>query len=728
MNNSLTLLARFGTLSLICTLFGACGSRLVLFDPLATAPGNLSGGGAAPNYTVTYDGNGNTGGTAPNDGSSPYSSGSTVSVLENTGNLVKTSFVFAGWNTASNGAGTTYPENGTFALGGANVALYAKWSPPSVDLAFGGGSDFEEVAANTINDLTLTIVNSGVSAVTFPIPTTPGPAFGLAAPMILQSTTCTGTILSFDSCDLIIRYTPTALGLTTRPLTITFDDGLISEQTISQPVTGSAIGPFTVTYMSNGSTSGTAPVAGVHDYDSEVIIPENTGALAKAGFIFSGWNSASNGSGDWYSPSDTFEMGPANLTLYAEWAPPVYYVSTLGSDSLGEGTLALPYSQVSRAVTSRSHNPTLGQMSISVAGGTYNITSSQIYYRPTGDKTFAMLGGWSNDFNTRNVAGTPTILSDVSTGNHTLFHYYPRPGSVSATLIDGITFKAGAVQASPETTYYYGLHVQGGKEVTVNNCSFDMDYAYSGGIEALSLNNDVGESEQSFTFSNNKIVVKNTSGDSAGLVGISAGTYLASSDLVVKFYNNLIYISAPGTVSGQGFKLFLGATNNYTLRNNTVLFPGGVATDTNFVGLYLGSSVGSYHVDNNIIFSTTGTGLGISYASGVWGSLKNNDIYQVGTFASKLLPDPATAYTTLIQLNGLTNASGNIADNPTFINPVSDWHLNSSASTVIGGGIDGLAAAWGFTQDITGAARTGNGTTGWSMGAYETDVIYSKKN
>ncbi len=83
-------------------------------------------------YTVTYDGNGNTGGTAPIDGLSPYNFGSTVTVLANTGSLVKTGATFGGWNTVANGTGTNYAATGsiTFTLGAANVILYAKWLVP----------------------------------------------------------------------------------------------------------------------------------------------------------------------------------------------------------------------------------------------------------------------------------------------------------------------------------------------------------------------------------------------------------------------------------------------------------------------------------------------------------------------------------------------------------------------------------------------------------------------
>jgi len=82
-------------------------------------------------YTVTYNGNGSTGGAAPTDGNS-YLSGATVTVLGNTGGLVKTSSTFAGWNSAANGSGASYTAGSTFAMASLPVVLYAQWTPDSV--------------------------------------------------------------------------------------------------------------------------------------------------------------------------------------------------------------------------------------------------------------------------------------------------------------------------------------------------------------------------------------------------------------------------------------------------------------------------------------------------------------------------------------------------------------------------------------------------------------------
>ena len=79
-------------------------------------------------YTVTYNANGATGGSIPVDNNT-YATGAVVTVLGNTGNLVKGSDTFARWNTAADGTGTPYGSlaSGTITIGTTNVILYAQW-------------------------------------------------------------------------------------------------------------------------------------------------------------------------------------------------------------------------------------------------------------------------------------------------------------------------------------------------------------------------------------------------------------------------------------------------------------------------------------------------------------------------------------------------------------------------------------------------------------------------
>ena len=76
-------------------------------------------------YTVTYAPNGADEGSVPFD-SSEYEERDAVTVLTNSGGLARSGYSFDGWNTAANGAGTSYSVGAIFAMGSANVALYAQ--------------------------------------------------------------------------------------------------------------------------------------------------------------------------------------------------------------------------------------------------------------------------------------------------------------------------------------------------------------------------------------------------------------------------------------------------------------------------------------------------------------------------------------------------------------------------------------------------------------------------
>ena len=103
----------------------------------------------ATNYTVTYDANasqnqpGVTSGSVPN--ATSYSAGATVTVAANSGNLARAGFTFAGWNTASDGSGTTYaPGSGSFTINN-SLTLYADWTIPTAARLIGEGGSIVTV-------------------------------------------------------------------------------------------------------------------------------------------------------------------------------------------------------------------------------------------------------------------------------------------------------------------------------------------------------------------------------------------------------------------------------------------------------------------------------------------------------------------------------------------------------------------------------------------------------
>lgn len=75
---------------------------------------------------VLYDGNTADSGSAPVD-ETFYSNGEQATVLSNSGSLVKAGYVFAGWNTASNGTGENELVGTLYLIGSWGVTLYARW-------------------------------------------------------------------------------------------------------------------------------------------------------------------------------------------------------------------------------------------------------------------------------------------------------------------------------------------------------------------------------------------------------------------------------------------------------------------------------------------------------------------------------------------------------------------------------------------------------------------------
>jgi formylglycine-generating enzyme required for sulfatase activity len=107
---------------------------------------------------VLYDGNGNTAGSLPVD-EKKYASGDSVTVLGNTGNLVKTGFTFLGWNTKKDGSGVAYAPGETFAKGAGAARLFAQWKnldgmrlikAAGQSFSMGGNDYIEEMPIHTV--------------------------------------------------------------------------------------------------------------------------------------------------------------------------------------------------------------------------------------------------------------------------------------------------------------------------------------------------------------------------------------------------------------------------------------------------------------------------------------------------------------------------------------------------------------------------------------------------
>jgi uncharacterized repeat protein (TIGR02543 family) len=164
----------------------------------------------------------------------------------------------------------------------ADVTLYARWTINQFTLAYAAGAN------GSLTGTTMQTVNYGANGTAV----TAVPAAGYS-------------------------FTQWSDGSTVNPRTDTNVTGNIN-------VTASfAINQYSVTYNSNGGT-GTLPASSTnYNYGDLVNVLGNTGGLTRAGYIFGGWNTASDGSGTTYTTGDTITMGTGNITLYANWGPTV---------------------------------------------------------------------------------------------------------------------------------------------------------------------------------------------------------------------------------------------------------------------------------------------------------------------------------------------------------------------------------------------------------------------
>ena len=86
---------------------------------------------------------------------------------------------------------------------------------------------------------------------------------------------------------------------------------------------------LTVTYDPNGADSGTAPVDGNSYFEGDTItVLGNSGGLAKTDYSFSGWNTASDGTGTVYNEGDSIIIGTESITFYAMWNEIITYSVT----------------------------------------------------------------------------------------------------------------------------------------------------------------------------------------------------------------------------------------------------------------------------------------------------------------------------------------------------------------------------------------------------------------
>ncbi len=296
--------------------------------------------------TITFNGNGANGGST-----SPQTivANHTTPLLGN--NFWRGNFNFTGWNTNSNGSGTSYSNYASYTMTAGNVTLYAQWSGTITfngNGATGGSTGPQEIAAGA----NVSLVANGFTRTgcTFASWNTAANGSGTSyvnlasywmnngnATLYAQWTPIPYNITYFldDGSDpgnpttynvttpTITLLNPTKTGYTftgwspssTIPLGSTGDKSFIASWSITW---------YTVYYDGNGATWGSPPMPRPYAYGATVtvsasnLIKINDGGIS---YRFNCWNTQANGFGISYFPGGTFTLGASDCALYAKWSP-----------------------------------------------------------------------------------------------------------------------------------------------------------------------------------------------------------------------------------------------------------------------------------------------------------------------------------------------------------------------------------------------------------------------
>jgi uncharacterized repeat protein (TIGR02543 family) len=309
---------------------------------LLTANVTLYANWLVANYTVTFAGNANTGGTVPN---SITGISISTTIPGNTGNLVRSGYTFAGWNTLSSGLGTNYASGDTFAPT-SSVTLYAKWTALptytvtySANGATGGGAPAARsgiYSSITLDNNSGSLVKSGSYFAGWNTQ-----ADGLGTDYAAGAT-----------------YTPTA--------------------SVTLYAKWSNIATYTLSYNSNNSTSGTAPLAQT-GITSTATVSTNSGSLARLGYRFDGWNTNAGATGTSYAASSTITL-LADTTLYAVWVAVPVYTVTYNGNGHTSGSVPAVLSSSDASVTLASNSGVLNKTGYSFVGWNTNAAGTGTHY------------------------------------------------------------------------------------------------------------------------------------------------------------------------------------------------------------------------------------------------------------------------------------------------------------------------------------------------------------
>ena len=448
----------------------------------------------------------------------------------------------------------------------------------------------------------------------------------------------------------------------------------------------------------------------------------------------------------------------------------VVYVHARDGNDLNPGTIDQPKKSIAAAV--REAERVYDTAEVRVAEGTYQ-SSTPV----TVSRYISLYGGYSaDDWTVREgnkhwaVTGTrqsayPTVIKIVfvSTGaqGERPYTLHIQTGNASSIEIDGFYLTGGAGDNSVAVLIDNCSPVLRSNRIDAGSGRSSVAVAGNYGGSIIEYNFIYGgENEYStaiLNFQSDAVIRHNTiaggtGSATKGILNISSSATIAynkihggdardssegigneaGSDTLI--YNNTI--DAGGGTWTTGIR---NKGSSPTIRNNTISGGGGSILSGSTADAVWNYNSSNPVLDNNIIFTTSGDyqfGITQGDGSSVVASLRNNAFFgsihyiynDLHTGELDCEPPASSGDIGANALSAVTNVSGNFyTTSPpgdvlvTVSGTAMNWRLKTIETEITEGGLDGFSNGWGFNDDLDGLSRTGNGSTGWSMGAYEKD-------
>ena len=409
------------------------GTSVAAVDSEGVSSPAVASGQAVPpaTYVIKYDGNGADGGTAPaSQNKTQYTD---ITLATNSGGLTRIGYRFTGWNTAPDGAGTTYSPGATYSAD-ESVTLYAKWE--AVDAV-----TFSRDGAVNSGD-TVTLTPPAGATIYYKVQ---GKDEQQGAPGQFV------TINLYNEKSMPQSQTGEAAGIPEGGEVTITAYAVYADGTRSDVTTGTyKLNQYAVSYEGGGNTSGTVPSE--QFYSGGSVAVQGGDRLTKEGYTFAGWL---GNDGQTYSQGYVYG-GNEDLTLTAQWDPNTYYVSfdsNGGSGSMDDQTFTYDGKQ---ALSPNDFTPSTGYEFVGWKGDDGNVYTDKeevnnLTTEPDG--TVILRAQW-----VRKLEDSAKELSGYTSPNHTdgtckyvEFGYWPQTvKAADVTVYTKLSKEVGMF------TYYLG--------------------------------------------------------------------------------------------------------------------------------------------------------------------------------------------------------------------------------------------------------------------------------